>query len=166
MTTLNERLTAKTAQGGLFRRRKGQKLSSKTNGADLFLGCIMTLYGETAPDADLCGYNETPAGILMELADDANNLSYDAQSPIPTDININYCNPSKDDEFLVCLGLGQSCTKEHLAVIDVGEPGFVQSEAPSASSIASIPPFRIIGKFMESITGVGGKARYVWVKAI
>lgn len=165
MVTLQARLTAKTAQGGIFRRRKAQKLSAKTNGADLFLGAIITLYGETAPDADLCSSAEPPAGILMELADDANNFSKDAQSPIATDINIKYANPSKDDEFLACLKVGWGCTKEHIAVVS-DEPGYVAPEAPAASSIASLPPFRFIGKFMETVTGVAGKNAYVWIKAI
>ena len=165
MVTLNERLVAKTAQGGIFRRRQGQKLSAKTNGADLFLGAVITLYGETAPDADLCQSSEPPAGILMELADDANDFSKDAQGLIATDINIKYANPMKDDEFLVCLKIGWGCTKEHICVVS-DEPGYVSTEAPAASSIASIPPFRILGKFMETITGVAGKNRYVWVKAI
>lgn len=165
MVTLNERLTAKTKQGSLFRRRKGQKLSAKTNGADLFLGAVITLYDETAPAADLCQSSEPPAGILMELADDANNFSKDAQDPIATLINIKYANPSKDDEFLVCLKIGWGCTKEHICVVS-DEPGYVAPEAPAASSIASLPPFRILGKFMETITGVAGKNRYVWVKAI
>ena len=165
MVTLNERLTAKTKQGGIFRRRKGQKLSAKTNGADLFLGAVITLFGETAPDCDLCQSSEPPAGILMELADDANDFSKDAQGLIATDINIKYANPSKDDEFLVCLKIGWGCTKEQICIVS-DEPGYVNAEAPNASSIASIPPFRILGKFMETITGVAGKNRYVWVKAI
>lgn len=166
-TTLNERLTAKTKQGGLFRRRNGKKNSGKTNGDDLFLGCICTSYNETnAYDLDLCDYDENPNGIVMELADDANNLSYDAQNPISDNINVNYCKPDKDDEFLACLGAGKGCTIKHLAVIDVDNAGFVEDFDADEESIAAIPPFRIIGEFMETISAVSSKARYVWLRGL
>ena len=167
MTTLNERLTAKTKQGGLFRRRNGLKRSGKTNGADMFLGALVTHYEETYPyDFDLCDYDEIPDGILMELADDANNLSYDAESPIPTNINVKACNPAKDDEFLTVLGSGKGCTIGHLAVIDVDNPGFVEDFNADEESIAQIPPFRIIGQFMETLTAVNGKPRHAWTRGL
>ncbi len=166
MTTLVERLVAKTKQGSVFRRRRAQKLSGKTNGSDLFLAAIITKFGETQPDVDLCGYQENPAGILMELADDANNLANDAQGLIDDGININYARPDNDDEFLVVLQAGQGCTIEEIAVVSDQAPGFAESMAGNNESIAAIPPFRILGKFMETLTGVGGQARHAWVKGI
>lgn len=167
MTTLNERLTAKTKQGGIFRRRNGKKYSGKTNGTDLFLGCICTHYGETTSiDLDLCGYAETPAGVLMEFADDANNLSYDAASPIGNNKNVNYCDPVKGDEFLGCLAAGLGCTIDHLAVLSASAPGFLESFNADEESIAQIPPFRIMGKWMETVSAVSGKARYAWIQSM
>lgn len=167
MTTLNERLQAKTKQGGIFRRRNGRKRSGKTNGADLFLCAIVTHYDETNPyDLDLCDYDEIPDGILMELADDANNLANDAQGLIANNINVKFCKPAKDDEFLVVLGSGKGCTISHLAVIDVDNPGFVEDFNADEESIAQIPPFRIIGQFMETLSAVSAKARHAWVKGL
>jgi len=167
MVTLNERLTAKTSQGGIFRRRRGQKLSAKTKGATQFLGAVITLHEETAPDCALCVYDEVPAGILMELADDATDLfNNDAEGLIDDNINIKYANPSKDDEFLACLYANYGCVKEHICVVNDKNPGYVQDMDADEESIAAVPPFRILGKFMETITKVNDKGRYVWVKAI
>lgn len=167
MTTLNERLRAKTKQGGVFRRRNGLKRSGKTNGADLFLCAIVTHYDETnVYDFDLCDYDEIPDGIVMELADDANNLGYDAQNPISDNVNIKVCKPAKDDEFLTVLGSGKGCTIHHLAVIDVDNPGFVEDFNADEESIAAIPPFRIIGQFMETLSAVSGKPRHAWTRGL
>ena len=167
MVALNARLTTKTSQGGIFRRRRGQKLSAKTNSATQFLGAVITLYEETAPDCVLCPYDEVPAGILMELADDATDmLNNDAQGLIDEDVNIKYANPSKDDEFLACLYANYGCVKEHICVINDKHPGYVQDMDADEESIAAVPPFRILGKFMETVTKVNDKAQYVWVKAI
>jgi len=164
MTTLNERLTAFTKQGGIFRRKSGQQLDGKTNGDDFFLTAIITKQGESAPDLDLCGYNEMPDGIVEELANDATDLSYDAQNPIADNINILYREIHRDDEFLLTIGAGKGVTLNNLAIIDHDNPGFAENMAPNASSIAAIPPFRILGRWMATYAAVSNKAQLGWCK--
>lgn len=170
MTTLQSRLATKLGgSGSIFRRREGHRESGKFNGTDGFFGAIITGFDETnAYDYDLCSYNENPDGIMESLANDATALNnYDAQgiaSYSPNNVNFNIVNPRRNDEFLVCLGSGRGCTRKQLAIIDDQNPGFVEAVNPADESIAQIPPFRIIGEFMETITAVSGQAAYVWVK--
>lgn len=167
MTTLNETLQAFTKLGSIFRRRNGQKRSGKTNGATCFLSCILTKTGETPyTDLAVCAYTDLPAGVLMELADDANDLSKDASDPIDDNINVVYCSPEINDEFIVTLAEGEGCTYENLAVVSSAADGFVESMSPTNESIAAVPPFRIIGKFLATLAIVSGKARHAWVKKI
>lgn len=164
--TLVQRLTAKTKQGGVFRRRNGQRLSAKTNGATQFLTAILTKLGQTLTYVKLCDYDETPCGILELLADTATLLTKDSVSPYADGVNIKYTNPDNDDEFLVTLGEGRGCTREEICVVDQDNPGFAQSMAPDNESIAQVPPFRIIGKFMETLSASGGNDQLAWVKKI
>ena len=164
--TLTTRLTAKTKQGGVFRRRNGQRLSGKTYTATMFLAAIVSKYGLTKPDVKLCDYDETPCGILELLADDATLLTADSQGLIAENINIKYTDPLHDDEFLVTLGESRGCTVEEICVVDQDNPGFAQSMAPDNESISQVPPFRILGKFMETVTASSGYQQLAWVKKI
>lgn len=164
MTTLNERLTAFTKLGSIFRYGGGQELTGKTNGADIFICAIITKQGESAPDLDLCSYNEMPDGVITGLADDATDFSKDAQSPYTDGKNLKYRDIKQDDEVILVIGAGKGATLNYLACIDVDNPGFVESMSPSNESIAQVPPFRILGRFMATYSAVSGKARHAWVK--
>lgn len=164
MTTLNETLAAFTKLGSIFRYGGGQELDGKTNGADIFLCAIITKQGETAPDLDLCDYNEMPDGVVTGLANDATDFSKDASSPIATDTNIKYRDITKDSEVILVLGAGRGATINYIACLDHDNPGFVEAMIPSNESIAAVPPFRMLGRFMATYTAVVGKARHAWVK--
>jgi len=166
MTTLNERLTSFTKLGDVFRKRNGEQQDGKTNGATIFLTAIVTKHDETAPDVALCTYTEVPDGICDGLADDANNLANDAQNPISDDTNITFTNPTINDEFILTLYAGQGCTKDALAVISADGAGFAESMEPDNESIAQVPPFRILGKWMHTKAAVSNKARHAWCKKI
>lgn len=166
MTTLNERLQAFTKLGSIFKRRNGRRNSAKTNGATTFLTAVVTPKDETDPDIALATYQDSNVGILDSLADDALDLSKDAQSPIADGINITWVTPAINDEFIVTLGSGKGCTKDSLAVIDVDNPGFVESMEPDNESIAQVPPFRILGIFISTKSAVSAKARHAWVRKV
>lgn len=163
-TALNERLTAFTKQGSIFRRRNGKRNSVKMNGAVGFLGAIITITDETPPDAVLCTYTDIPNGILELLADDATLFTNDAFLPIGDNINVLYTNPAINDEFIVVIGVGKGAVINQIAVVDVDNPGFVEAMAGDNESIAAVPPFRIIGVFMATYALVSLKARHAWVK--
>lgn len=42
-----------------------QVVERRTNGADIFIGAIVTDKGEPFPDIDLCGEDEAPLGIVL-----------------------------------------------------------------------------------------------------
>ena len=163
--TMNARLTAFTKQGSIFRRTSGQELDGKTNGSlTIFLTCIVTKDGQTAPDLAPCAYNEVPDGIVTGLANDATSLSKDAGDPIADNINILYRDVHKDDEFLLTIGAGKGAVVGELALVDHDTEGFAENMAPAASSIAAVPPFRILGRWMATYTAVASKCQLGWCK--
>jgi len=167
MTTLNQRLTAFTKQGKIYKRRgpASHKESFQLNDSVSFIGAVMTNDGETnAYDVTVCSYNEKPTGILVEVADDANNLSYDAQNPLTDNTKVNLIHPTELDEVIVCLGTGKGCTRRDVIVVDVDYPGFVEAMAANNESIAQLPPFRILGEAMKTYSAVSAKAQYMWMK--
>lgn len=107
-----------------------------------------------------------PCGILERPADHAMSIAKDADNPYANDYNIKYTKPDNDDEFIVTLGTSRGATQDDLCVVDVDNPGFAMCVAPDDESIAQFPPFRILGKFMDTYAAVEDKQRHAWVKAI
>lgn len=165
MVTLNQRFGAFTQQGSVFRRKSGQQLDGKTNGAAMAITLLITKTGESAPDLSLCTYQEVSDGVIEALANDATNLNdADPEGLIANNINILYRDILRDDEVILCLGSGKGATINQLAVIDADNPGYVESMAGNNESIAAVPPFRILGRFMATYAAVSAKAQFAWVK--
>lgn len=168
MTTLQARLETKlTGGGGIFRNRQGELEDGKTNGEDMFLGCIISQLTETKPlDVDPCAYTEVPDGIIAEIKGGTVLNANDATGLIEDNIDIKYGKLHVGDKVLVCAGVNRTCVKGHLAILDIAYPGFVQDMSPSDESIAQVPPFRFVGKFLEAVTGVAAQACYVYIEVV
>ena len=72
--------------GSIIREHVGQGGITKrvrANGADLFIGALVTFTGETAddPDVDLCAKGEHVDGVIIGPADSAIDLDKDADDP-------------------------------------------------------------------------------------
>ena len=168
MTILQARLATKLASGGgIFRNRQGELEDGKTNGTDMFLGCIITQLTESnAIDLDPCAYTEIPDGVICEIKGGTVLNDNDAEGLIANNINVKFGKLHPGDKVLVCAGVNRTCTKGYLAILDDTYPGFVQQMAPSNESVDDLPPFRIVGKFLEAVTAVAEQACYVYIEVL
>lgn len=168
MTTLQARLETKlSGGGGIFRNRQGELEDGKTHGITCFLGAVINQLAQTkALDIMPCTYEQVPDGILAEIKGGTVLNANDAQGLMIDNLDIQYGKLMPGDKVLVCAGINRTCVKGHLAIVDKVYPGFVQDMSPDDESVDDVPPFRMVGKFLEAVTGVAAQACYVYIEII
>ena len=165
MATLNERFETFTKQGRVLRREDGQELDGKTADDYCAICLLITKQGQTKPDLVVCPYTSVPDGVVTGLANDAATLNdMDPQGLIADNINILYQDIHRDDEVILCLGSGRGASINNIACIDHDNAGYVEAMAENNESIAQVPPYRMLGRFMDTYTAVANKAQLAWVK--
>ena len=137
----------------------GRYVRVRANGADLFIGAAVTIYGETAsdPDVDLCATGEVPSGYITGPADDALDLDKDADDAYADNTYLMMYVPAQGDRLLLCAN-----TDTSLAVTRGGPvyalAGFVQD--------ATIGTNHVIGQFQDAEAAGTTQTVYVWVTMV
>jgi len=164
--TLKASLKSKTHTVFIKKSAATRTIRKKTNGADIFLGAIVTIFGESnLYDIDMAGEDEPIFGVVSGRADDATNLDNDKDTPFATNINVMVTIPVPGDVFY--------CTTKQNTTITYGfalqvDGGFVEnSQFEAANTVTNnIPPWGIIGIALESSTHVTSKEECIQVMKV
>jgi len=155
MGTLSARLATKT-HSVWNRRIVGNEVDVKCNGADIFLTAGVTIVGETnAYDVDLCAEDEQLSGIVVGRADEATDLSKDADSPYADNTNIKMAIPIPGEEVYLTSKSGSTVTKGKIVQCD---GGFFENTDFAANESAANVPYAgsMLFQALETVTGVSG----------
>ena len=140
-------------------------IRKKTNGTDIFLGAVVTIYGESnAYDIDLAGEDEPIFGIVSGRADDATDLDNDEDDCFANNINVMVTVPVPGDVFY--------CVSKTNVDITYGaalqcDGGYVEdTDFASGSTSANIPPYGIVGIALEAVTSVTTQECYIQVMKV
>lgn len=104
----------KNADGG-----RVQKV--RANGADIFLTAIVTAYGETEPDVDLCGTGEPVSGVIIGSYDPYEvDLTKDSDSCFADNKELQMYIPNRGDQLYGTVKTNTSITLREWVDVDGG----------------------------------------------
>ena len=160
--TLKASLKSKTHAVFLKKSAATRTITKKTNGADIFLGAVVTIFGETgARDIDLAGEDEPIYGIVSGRADDATLLDNDSDDPFADNINVLVTIPVPGDVFYCATKQNTTITYGKMLQAD---GGFVEdTDFASPTTQVNVPSFGIVGMALEASTHVTSKEEYIQV---
>ena len=163
--TLKASLKSKTHTVFIKKGAATRTLRKKTNGSDIFLGAVVTIFEESnVYDIDLAGEDEPIYGIVSARADDATDLDNDSDDPFADNINVMVTFPVPGDVFY--------CVTKQNTTITYGfalqaDGGFVENTNFEATGTnQNIPPYGIVGISLEASTHVTSKEEYIQVMKI
>lgn len=141
-------------------------IRKKTNGNDIFLGAVVTIYGEgNAYDIDLAAEDESILGIVSGAADDATDLDNDEDDCFADNTNVMVTIPVSGDVFYcvsktnvdITYGIALQC-----------DGGYVEDTdwANAGTTVANVPSFGIVGIALEAVTSVTTQECYIQVMKI
>lgn len=109
--TLGTRLASVTqSHGVVYKGGMGRTMKAKANGSDLFLTCLVTVYGETnAYDVDPCGAGEPINGVVVcEYKPYKVNLAKDSDSKFDDNSDLGVYVPQSGDQIYCTVATNQS----------------------------------------------------------
>lgn len=121
--TLNTRLDAHPRFNGdsiIVKDNGGYMLTYKTNASDMFLGALVTIFGETLPDLDLCAKGECVLGIIHSVVGEEEDFSYDSDNTIDDNTLVNVYIPAKGSRVLLTAKTNTAITQGHRIQADAG----------------------------------------------
>ena len=139
-------------------------IRKKCNGSDIFLGAVVTIFGESAPSIDLAAEDESIFGIVSGAADDATDLDNDEDDPFADNVNVLVTTPVPGDIFY--------CVSKTNVDITYGaalqcDGGYVEdTDFATGATSANIPPFGIVGIALEAVTSVTTQEAYIQVMKV
>jgi len=163
--TLKASLKSKTHAVFLKKSAATRTITKKTNGADIFLGAVVTIYGEgNAYDIDLCAEDEPIFGIVSGAADDATDLDNDSDDCFADNINVLVTIPVPGDVFY-CV------TKQNVTVtygiMLQADGGFVEdTDFATPTTQINVPWYNCVGMALEASTHVTSKEEYIQVMKV
>lgn len=163
--TLKASLKSKTHTVFIKKSAATRTIRKKTNGADIFLGAVVTIYGETnVYDIDLAAEDEPIFGIVSGRADDATDLDNDSDDCFANNINVMVSIPVPGDVFYCATK--QNITVTYGSALQA-DGGFVENtDFAAAQTSANIPPYGIVGIALEASTHVTSKEEYIQVMKV
>jgi hypothetical protein len=160
--TLKASLKSKTHAVFIKKSAATRTIRKKANGSDIFLGAVVTIYGESnAYDVDLAAEDETIFGIVSGAADDATDLDNDSDDCFADNANILVTIPVPGDVWY-------SATKQNVTVTYgqalQADGGFVENtDFSQTKSAQNVPSYGIVGIALEASTHVTSKEEYIQV---
>ena len=160
--TLKASLKSKTNAVFLKKSAATRTIRKKTNGTDIFLGAVVTIYGESnAYDIDLAAEDEPIFGIVSGRADDATDLDNDSDDCFANNINVLVTIPVPGDVFYCATKTNVTVTYGQALQAD---GGFVEnSDFAAATTQVNVPSFGIVGIALEASTHVTSQEEYIQV---
>ena len=164
--TLKASLKSKTHAVFLKKSAATRTISKKTNGSDIFLGAVVTIFGESNKyDIDLCAEDEPIFGIVSGRADDATLLDNDSDDPFADDINVLVTIPVAGDVFY--------CATKQNTTITYGkglqsDGGYVEDTdwTTAGTTAANVNHLNTVGISLEASTHVTSKEEYIQVMKV
>jgi hypothetical protein len=141
----------------------GKKSKVRANGADLFIGAIVTRVGETEddPDVDLCAKGEAPSGIILGPADDAIDLDKDSDDCFADDTWLLMYEWERNDEIYLTVKTNTALTVYVEVQVD---GGFIIPWAYVNASEATDTRIGVMGACQNAVSAVASTETVVLVK--
>lgn len=130
-------------------------IRKKTKGADIFLGALVTIFGEGSnkPKVDLAAVDEPIFGVVSGRADDADSLDNDADSPFGAAINVMVTHPVPGDVFYVCAPTNTAVTFGSELEVSAGF-------AIDSAGDGLTPPTSIVGIALQAVAATAATEKY------
>lgn len=135
----------------------GYEMTVRANGADLFIGALVTVYGESAsdPDVDLTASGEITTGVITGPAVDALNLDNDSDDAYADNTMLKCYIWARGDQILLC-GKTNSTLAITKGAGGYALAGFIQD--------ATVGTHHILCQFLEA--EAAGTTQEVYVLAL
>ena len=135
----------------------GRIVPGTANGGDLAIGLIVTIFGETTSDYDLCGVNEMPTGVVYGQANVPIDLSYDPDSPFDDNTELRIRLPGYNEEIWLISAPSVAIARGAPIGVDASNPGYVSSWAYTNATQATDCLLSVVGQALQTITAVASK---------
>lgn len=165
--TLASSLKSNLSGNSIIRKRSGAGGGFdlvRANGADLFLGAIVTYFGETSgdPDVDLAAAGEPHDGVIVGPAYGALDLDKDSDDCFADNTWLIMYKPAPGDELYLTAATNTACTYGEHVTKDGGfvAGDFSYTDGTQASDLME----DVIGRARETITAATGTEKIVLVR--
>ena len=150
--TLSSRLATVTqSHSVIYKGGNGRTIKAKANGSDIFLTCLVTIYGETnGYDVDPAGASEPVSGVVVcQYTPYLVNLAKDSDSCFTDNTDLGVYIPEVGDQLYLTVATAQSITKGNYFKVTTG--GFIVQGTKGTS----------LGRVLAVITGASGYEKIV-----
>lgn len=156
--TLATRLASVTqSHGVIYKGGNGRTMKAKCNGSDMFLTCLVTIYGETNDyDIDPAGAGEPVSGVIVcEYNPYKVNLAKDSDSKFDDNSDVGVYIPQMGDQIYLTVATNQSITKGNYVKVTTG--GYI-IQGTKGTSLGRLAPGQ------DAITAVSGTEQIALVE--
>lgn len=155
MTLASPLKTVTQSNSVIYKGGQGRTEKVKANGTDLFLTAIVTKYGETAPDVDLCGSGEPISGVITgEYSPYKIDLDKDSDDPYDDDDDLQMYIPQDGDQLYLTVKTNTAISYGDWVKVD---GGFVDSGAKADAFGRCVEPDGI-----SAVSGTETVALFEW----